>query len=63
MLCQEDKEQAVEHREAVEDRVSAEAPRAKDEEVLVLVLAARAEIAFARNVAIRRCTKGGNNVI
>jgi hypothetical protein len=63
MLCQEDKEQVIEHRKVVEDRVPAEAPRAKDEEVLALALAVLAETVFARNVAIRRCTKGDNNVI
>jgi hypothetical protein len=70
MLCQEDKEQvrgdkeqAGELREAAEDRVQEEAPRAKDGEVLVLALAVLTEIVFARNVAIRRCTKGHNHVI
>jgi hypothetical protein len=62
-LCQEDKEQTGEDREAAEDRVREEVPRAKAGEVLVLASVVPAEIVFARNVAIRRYTKGDNNVI
>ena len=68
MLCQEDKEkvrgdkeQAREHREAAEDRIQ-EAPGDEDGEVPVPDSAVQADIVFARNVAIRRCTKGDRNV-
>ena len=62
MLCQEDKEQvrgdkeqAWEQTGAAEDRTQDGAPGQAS--------AVPAEIVFAQNVAIRRCTKGGRNAI
>ena len=70
MLCQEDKkpargdkEQAIGDGEIAEDRIQEGDSKVKDGEVWALALAVLAENVSARNVAIRRCTKGDSNVI
>ena len=61
MLCQEDKEQVRGDKEQAWEQTGA--PGAEDGGAPGQASAVPAEIVFAQNVAIRRCTKGGRNAI